>query len=98
MLAVVVNWKVAAENHTRMRDLLLLQAMNSLKHEPDCHQFDICEAPDSPGSFLLYETYTDAAAFALHRETEHFATFTEAVTPLTLDKQVSLFEICAQAL
>ncbi|TWU30689.1 four-carbon acid sugar kinase family protein [Novipirellula artificiosorum] len=37
---------------------------------------------------VLYETYVDAPAFDIHRETTHFAEFNETVTPWVQSKEV----------
>ena len=43
--------------------------------EPGCLTFDVCRDPADPTVFVLYEMYTDAAAYTAHRATEHYARF-----------------------
>jgi len=42
------------------------------KNEPDCYAFDVCQSPDDPRQFLIYEHYKDQAAFDLHCESDYF--------------------------
>lgn len=92
MLAVVVHFHAKSGEAESFREVILAQAANSLEKEPACRQFDVCVDPQDEHHFVLYEVYEDAAAFAAHRETDHYATFTERVTPLVASKDVQTFE------
>lgn len=92
MFVVVVDWAVEPENAGIFSDMLEAQARISLQVEPACRQFDICRDVNRPGQFLLYEVYDDAAAFDLHLQTPHFASFSDQAAPLTLSKQVRTLE------
>lgn len=88
MFVILVDWAVAPADAARFARLLQTQAATSLAEEPDCHVFDVCETPDAPGTFVLYEVYTDAAAFDAHRASPHMAEFAAAAEPLTISKTV----------
>ena len=43
-------------------------------------RFDVLQSPDKPEQFVLYETYTNAADAAAHKETGHYLACRDAVT------------------
>jgi autoinducer 2-degrading protein len=47
-------------------------AASSVRDEPGCHRFDVCSVDGDEHRFVLYEHYTDAAAFDAHRASPHF--------------------------
>jgi quinol monooxygenase YgiN len=53
-------------------------AVTSVGDEPGCLRFDVVVDNDDPDHYLFYEVYRDAAAFAAHRDSEHFARWREA--------------------
>ena len=91
MFVIAVTFKVATEQAETFKALVYAQAKNSLEREPDCHQFDVCEDPSSPGTVFLYELYTDEPAFKAHLETGHFKQFDADVAGMVLDKQVTSY-------
>lgn len=74
-LAVVVRFVVKAGVEARFLERVLRQAEESLRHEPECRQFDVCVDPTDPRRVLLYEIYTSDAAFEAHLRTAHFQAF-----------------------
>lgn len=74
--------------HRAVRD----QARNSLNREPDCHQFDVCADPQDRGRILLYEVYTDHAAFRAHRKTDHFLDFDATARDWVESKAIQLWD------
>jgi (4S)-4-hydroxy-5-phosphonooxypentane-2,3-dione isomerase len=92
--AVCVTFHIRAEFFDEFLIAVRQQARNSLEKEPWCHQFDVSTQPDQPHSVLLYETYDDREAFfEKHRHTEHFAQFTQKITPWVESKQVGVWDI-----
>ncbi len=91
--AVAVRFTIHAEHVSDFARVVKLQAKNSLEKEEACHQFDVCFHDERPSEVFLYETYDDAAAFAAHRETPHFAEFNATVAPWVADKDVSTWVI-----
>lgn len=79
MLSVVVRFVVKAGHDAPFRERVVQQAADTLREEPACRQFDVCVDPADPHRILLYEIYTDEAAFGQHLLTSHFKTF-DAVT------------------
>jgi autoinducer 2-degrading protein len=91
--AVAVRFQIHRAHADEFLNVVKTQAANSLSLEPDCHQFDVCVDADDPCRVFLYETYTDADAFQIHRNTPHFAEFSEAVGPWVADKEVATWTI-----
>lgn len=50
----------------------LVAHVAATRAEPGCLQFDACRAADDPDAFVLYERYSDEAAFDSHRASPHF--------------------------
>lgn len=44
-------------------------------------RFDVCQDPDNPCKFMLYEAYIDAASAAAHKESEHYKKWRDVVAP-----------------
>lgn len=91
--AVAVRFRIRPEHASDFLEVVKRQAANSLSREPDCHQFDVCVHDDAPEEIFLYETYSDVDAFAAHRETKHFAEFSETVATWVANKEVATWTI-----
>jgi (4S)-4-hydroxy-5-phosphonooxypentane-2,3-dione isomerase len=74
-LAVVVRFVVKAGAERSFFERVVRQAGDSLRHEPQCRQFDVCVDPADPSRILLYEIYDSEAAFAEHLDSAHFRAF-----------------------
>ena len=87
MLVVIARYLVTAGKESIVEPLLDENAVAS-RTEPGCLEFTVFRAIDEPRAFLLYERYTDDAAFQAHRKTPHFKSIIEdQVVPL-LDERV----------
>lgn len=91
MFVVVAEFEVAEADAEGFAELLEVQAKASLEAEPGCQVFDVCQNPEAPGTFLLYEVYDDRAAFDAHLETPHFLRFDPRAAAVTLSKTVRFF-------
>ena len=93
-----MSYVVAVEFHLKpgaaeaFRPIIRAQARNSLERETGCLQFDVCFDPDDESRVFLYEIYRTPADFDAHKATDHYATFTEAVTPLVAGKVARFWE------
>jgi len=92
MFVVVVEFTVLAEFIEPFQNRVIQQAQDSLKHEVDCQVFDVCVCCEKENRVLLYEIYTDRAAFDAHLASAHFLDFNAAVQEWVSDKQLSTFE------
>ena len=81
---VIAEFAARAE---RMGDFLAecrADASSSVALEPGCRSFDAVVPDDAPDHVVLYEVYDDAAAFAAHKATAHYARFAKAVEEMTI--------------
>ena len=92
MFVVVVEFTARSEHAAAFRERVQQQAQDSLNLEPECHVFDVCVDPDREELVLLYEVYTDRAAFDLHLASNHFKSFDAEVRDWVANKQVSTFQ------
>ena len=92
MFVVVVEFTARSEHAAAFRERVQQQARDSLNLEPECHVFDVCVDPDREELVLLYEVYTDRAAFDLHLASNHFKSFDAEVRDWVANKQVSTFQ------
>lgn len=69
-------------------------AAASVADEPGCRRFDVL-TPESGDAdeVVLYEIYTDAAAFDAHLRTPHFAAFRAATADLVRTSAVERFRL-----
>ncbi len=88
MYVVVVEFVCNAGCEAPFVEAVKEQAKNSVERETDCLQFDICVDPETQAKILLYEVYTNEAAFEAHIKTNHFATFDQTVQPWIESKTV----------
>lgn len=96
MYIVTVEFVVRPEHVEDFHQAMQQQARNSLRLETDCHQFDVCVDPQRRERILLYEAYTDEAAFKVHLTTDHFLNFDATVRDWVKRKAIQ-FWIRSQA-
>ena len=77
MIALFVSFWIRPDTRDRFVAALEEQARTSLAEESGCVRFDVCVDVDDPNHFLLYEIYADEEAFTSHRQTSHFARWSE---------------------
>jgi quinol monooxygenase YgiN len=71
--AVIAHYRCAAQDAALIREALLTMRQHTLK-EPGNLAYEVhAEAGAGPSAFILYEQYTDRAAFDAHAASEHFA-------------------------
>lgn len=95
MIVACVHVKVKPEFVQQFIEATRLNHENSVQ-EPGNLRFDICQSPDDPSTFLLYEAYESAEAAAAHKETQHYFTWRDTVAdwmaePRHADKYNILF-------
>ena len=91
MNVVCVNFRVKPAHRAPFHDAVLKQARDSLHLESDCQVFDVFVKPDDPCEVMLYEVYTDRAAFDAHCTTDHFHSFSTTVAPWVDEKRVTFW-------
>ena len=90
---VTVLFDVEPAHWAPFLEAVRAQAANSLSAEEACLRFDVCLPNDDRHTVLLYEIYTQEAAFRAHLETDHFRTFDAAVAPWVRRKTVTLWTL-----
>lgn len=91
MYVLVAEFKIKPDKVETFRQLIERQAKDSVTLETDCHQFDVCQAEEDTTKFLLYEVYSDKAAFEKHRSMGHTAKFLAEVQPMIAERSVRGF-------
>lgn len=82
--AVIVEVRARPQRIEDFTALIDRHAHNSRPHEDGCLAFDVCQDPDDPSVFVLYEVYRDADAHAAHREIDSFKRFAREAPELLL--------------
>jgi (4S)-4-hydroxy-5-phosphonooxypentane-2,3-dione isomerase len=72
--------------------LIKENAHKSITDEPGCDRFDVLIEKGAPDHIVLYEIYTDRAAFDFHLKSKHFAEFNSASQRYVRDKKVVEYE------
>lgn len=88
MFVVTVVFECHAGQTEAFAAALEAQAHNSVTKEQDCLVFDVCNDPEKPARFFLYEVYSDEAAFDLHLKSDHFRDFDQKVSEMLVSKTV----------
>ena len=92
MYVVVVEFSLREGFFEAFVNRVRQQAADSLRLEPDCHLFDVCVSAERENYVLLYEVYSDRAAFDRHLASAHFHDFDSAVCDWVGDKKLTLLE------
>jgi len=75
-----------------LREFLPLMVENANKShdlEPGCERFDVLLPKEAADRVLLYEIYTDKAAFGEHLKAAHFLSFDSATKSMIKEKKVA---------
>ena len=89
MFVVSVTIWVKPEHIDGFIEAILDNARNT-RNEPGNLRFDVSQALDDPGRFLLYEVYRDEEAFKAHQQTPHYFRWRDTVTDWMAQSRVGL--------
>jgi len=89
LFVIVVEFHLKPGARSQFRSLIDANADASVRNEPGCLQFDVLEPEGEGDRVMLYEIYSDKAAFDAHLQTEHFRIFAGASEALCLQKSVT---------
>lgn len=81
---IVVEFHAKPDKVDAFVALIDRHAHNSRTLEEGCLAFDVCQAPDDPACFVLYEAYRDEAAHRQHLEMDSYKWF-RAEAPALLE-------------
>jgi (4S)-4-hydroxy-5-phosphonooxypentane-2,3-dione isomerase len=73
MFSLMVQMDVRPGRRAEFLAGMAANAEASVRDEPGCLRFDVCSVGSDENRFVLYELYTDAAAFEAHKASPHFA-------------------------
>jgi quinol monooxygenase YgiN len=95
LTVVHVHVKVLPDRVDAFRDASIANARQSVQ-EPGVARFDVLQDASDATRFVLVEIYRTAAAPAVHKQTQHYAAWRDAVAsmmaqPRTSDKFVNVF-------
>ena len=65
-------------------------ATASIRDEPGCERFDVLVPAGERDRVLLYEIYSDLAAFERHSEQPHYHEFARRAEPMVRSKRVTV--------
>ena len=88
MNAIIVDFEIKPDRLAEFLPLMAENAAASMREEPGCQQFDVCQDPDTPHRIFLYEIYDDRAAFETHLASAHFRRFDAATREMVTAKTV----------
>lgn len=99
LFALTVEFEVSEENFEAFLTLLRDNAARSVESELGCLRFDILvpENAQSPRTVLLYEIYSDRAAFDHHLASDHYRRFDAETRAFVTFKTAVLFRLCEHA-
>jgi quinol monooxygenase YgiN len=86
MFSLMVQMRVRPERRDEFLAGMAANAEASARDEPGCLRFDVCSVESDPNRFVLYELYTDAAAFAAHKASPHFAQWRAIAEQVLVDQ------------
>ncbi len=89
MLIVHVNVHVKPDRIEDFKMATILNASESVR-EPGIARFDVVQKEDDPSRFVLVEVYRDVDATARHKETAHYAAWSDSVAPMMAEPRSSV--------
>lgn len=81
MISLVVHLHVRPGHLEQFVAAIRENATRTVRDEPGCLSFDICQDIDDDHHFVLYEVYADRDAVVAHRSMPHFALWRTAADP-----------------
>lgn len=82
MFALMVTLQIKPGMREQFLEVMMDDAINSVRLEPGCLQFNVIQDAADEHCLHLYEVYKDEAAFETHRAMPHFARFQAAAEAL----------------
>ena len=95
MFSLLVQIEVRPEDRDEFLHAMRANAEASVRDEPGCLRFDLCSVADDRDRFVLYELYTDEAAFAEHKAAPHFADWRAVASRVVIEQHNTAGELLA---
>lgn len=90
MRALIVQAQVRPECLDEFVSANAVMAATTMREEPGCLRYDLCELDGDSSTILFYEVYADDAAFDAHQRTPHFSVWQEVAQRTTLSTSILL--------
>lgn len=91
MFVLQVNIRIKPENVDVWMKKALENATAARK-EPGCRQFEVLVDPSDRTKVMLFEVYTDEAAFDAHQQTPHFKKYLAEAVPLLAARERQVWQ------
>ncbi len=88
MFVVTVTFEIHATHYAAFKEAMIENASASLRKEPGCRQFDVCETEPGANRIFLYEVYDTQADFSAHLLMPHFLAFDKLTADWVAKKTV----------
>ncbi|MBI3030038.1 MAG: antibiotic biosynthesis monooxygenase [Candidatus Rokubacteria bacterium] len=92
MYVLLAELKIQPDEVEAFGRVIDRQAKDSVEREKDCHQFDVCQQETDPSVFLLYEIYSDKAAFDQHMKMPYTTQFFTEANPMIANRNIRGFK------
>lgn len=93
---ILVRFRIADGQMQAFLPLMIENAEASRRDEPGCERFDVVQPQGDRDTILLYEIYTDRAAFDAHCASPHFKHFDTATRSMVAEKEVTVLDLLAE--
>lgn len=93
---ILVRFRIADGEMASFLPLMIDNAEASRRDEPGCERFDVLQPQADRDTILLYEIYTDRAAFDAHCTSPHFKHFDAATKTMVAEKEVTVLDLLAE--
>ncbi len=94
--AIIVTFRLKPGARDAFLKLVRENAAASVREEPGCSRFDVMTS-ENADEVVLYEIYSNAAAFDHHITTTHFKHFDAATRDLVAAKSVARYAVAENA-
>jgi autoinducer 2-degrading protein len=89
MFVLLVEVEVRPERLEAFEAAILENAARSVERDPGCLRFDVSQHRDDPTRWIFHEVYTDEAAHAAHKQSAHFAAYSEVADRAIVTKTLT---------
>jgi len=90
---VIADFRLHSGGGERFLELVAVNAVASVRDEPNCRRFDVLSPEGEADHVTLYEIYDDRNGFEAHLRTPHFAAFKQATDPIVRNVIVQRFDL-----
>ncbi|CAH1690490.1 Quinol monooxygenase YgiN [Hyphomicrobiales bacterium] len=93
---ILVRFRITDGRMSAFLPLMIENAEASRRDEPGCERFDVLQPDGAKDMVLLYEIYSDRAAFDAHCASPHFKHFDVSTKSMVAEKEVTVLDLLAE--